>query len=357
MEKNSLKTLFNDRILLENSIFKQSKESLEIFKKKFSKFNKNLVQKIIFMASNYGSFSYKYLGDLMSLTGNISIEFNKTNYFSQYLYLRKIIENKNFIKGEYPSDGDIDFSIDDFENPVKENTIWWFIRNDDVTGLVKFLTDKKEELKLDEEFTTMNKEIFDVIDFTCYCGSLNILKYLIINDNQLDFYACRRAVQSGAENVIEFLISKDQKFDNLLDVAVEAHQNSLCRWLYENYSDKKLTLPFTIITYNTEMFLFFYEECKWDINLIPSGFPSCLKSAVLHDDIEIVSFLIKQGAIVYETDIEAAKQKDIKNILIQNFKQNSKTKNQQNSLFKKLFFLLIIIIFMFYILFIYRKMN
>ena len=349
MEKNSAKNLFSDRILLENAIFKDCEESYETFKKLFPKFDKELVQKIIIFASKICSFSYKFLGDLMKLTGEITIKFKNTNYFAQYLFLRKIIDKKNFVNEEIPSDSDIEFSIEEFEKPVKENTIWWFIMNDDVPGLVRFISEGKDEIKLEDESTAINEEIFDVIDFSCYCGSLNILKYLVINDEKLDFYACGRAVQSGNENVIEFLISKGRSFDNLLNVAVQSHQNSICRWLYDNYCDNKLTLPYTILSYNTEMFLFFLEDCNWDINSLQAEI-TCLDSAIFHNDVDLANFIIQKGGTATDKGITKATQKDIKQLLIKNgINRPLHTQRNQNRKISTSFIIFIISIFIIFL--------
>ena len=324
MSEVSKSLFFQERILFESLPFQTSDDTVVRFKALLPKFPKKWVQSMLYHAGLNRPLSFKFIANLLEMTGKLEIEINKSHYFAHYLFLKKIAQKANFSNRKPPSPDRIEFNIEQYENPIAEGSLWWYILSDDLKGFTDYVTSK--DIDFSEHYVIINSEVFDVIDLSCYCAAINILKYLIINNNDFDFYSLRRAVQSGSEEIIEFLVSKGQNFDNMLDVAVDSHQNSICRWLYENFSDKKLTLPFTLLSYNTEMFFFFYEECNWDINQQNQEHPNSLRMTVLKGDMELCMFILEHGGNVVAEDIELAQNKDIKKLLKKTLKEREKQK-------------------------------
>ena len=131
------------------------------------------------------------------------------------------------------------------------------IQNDDASAFISFVL--MNNIKIESEYFTLFHQVFSIADFVIYCGSVNILKYLLINNYKITKQAIGMAFQSGQEAIIELLESHDFSFDNQLANALEYHQNNLARWLIDNYRCEKISHVECILWYNTEMFFHFYD--------------------------------------------------------------------------------------------------
>ena len=172
--------------------------------------------------------------------------------------------------------------------PFDKNSIWYYIERDDVTNFVNIQV--KYNIIIENLWISINGSFFRVISMVCYCGSLDILKYLILNHNiRINLDAIRWTINGGSENMIEFLVSKGECFNDMLGYAAQYHQNSVFHWLYENSTDQFYSIPYCAPFFNTEILFFFINEniLKQD-NSIIDDLQVCL-SVVQQNNDELLS--------------------------------------------------------------------
>ena len=285
--------IMNEKIEFVESIYKCTKESIEKAKSLILRFPQNFVINILLSASKIKIFDFMLIGDLFALLPTpIQID-SQIHYmhFECYLYQKGILKNTPEL-AFYSEDL---HPIEEYEHPFKENTLWSFIQKDDINNFVKNIMNNNTQFN--EEVIRINTIPFNIIEFACFCDSINIVKYLILNENFSPKSACDFAVRGGSEKVIEYIASRDVSFDGLMSRAIQYHQNSVAKWLNNNYNDSSFNLPKCLWFYNYEMFLYFVNECGFDINQPGLYRQTSLAFAKSQNDIGLVKFLISKGAI------------------------------------------------------------
>ena len=134
-------------------------------------------------------------------------------------------------------------------------------------------------------------------EYICFCGAVDILKYLIINNVMINELSIRRAVNSGSEELISYLVSNNHSFDFTLNEGIIFHHNKIAKWLYENYRQLIFSLPNSIVFMNTEMLLYFlniYGDL-FDVNEQDYYGKTCLHWSVEQNDTLIVRYLYLKG--------------------------------------------------------------
>ena len=228
------------------------KELIQIIDKKYA-------QDLIIAYSFFKPFEFKHLGDIMSLFGtyNTQIIFGD---FANYLSQRKIIP----IDGLTP-DPKI---IEQYENPIKEDDVNFYIKNDDVNGFTKFVEDNAIDLN-NYSYKLFFLYFNSSLSFSAFCGSLNVFKYLFLNGQQINKYVVNHAINGGNEDMITFIESNGFSYEQQFMTAIRCHQNHIAKWIDEMYPAHDIAyLPEVVHTYNTEMFLYLLIEKQKDINEI-----------------------------------------------------------------------------------------
>ena len=130
--------------------------------------------------------------------------------------------------------------------------------------------------------------------FAAFCGSLRVLRYMIINNVDIDRSTIWRSVIGGDEQMIGFLSEQGHSFDNQLEHAVRCHHNKIGFWLMENYKCEEIDLPFCVYFFNTEMFLHFLIDRERNINETDwAGRTSVIYASQLNN-IPIAEFLVSK---------------------------------------------------------------
>ena len=275
------------RILLENLIWKSDYSQFDILKILIEKINKDYIQQLIFHVSQFNIFSYKFLGDLFAETKNLVIKLTFNPFFCDYLYNRKLLKEEDIF---FEINSSVFLSIDEYENPIKEETIWSIIRNDDINNFTSFITLNETNLNL--EHIRIFQTTFYLKDFVVYCGALNIAKYLILNNQSFDnFYTIKFAIQGGNEEMIEFLFDRGYKFDQQLINSIAFHQNKIAIWLFQKYKNN-INYNKCIQTYNTEMFIYFLFEKQIDLNNLNLDDETFIECAAKYNNIDLYNYLI-----------------------------------------------------------------
>ena len=248
---------------------------------------------MIVHASFSDVFSFRRLGDLYELTGATKMKFISGAIFSHYLLQRGLISESDFDENG-PPDAKFLKPYSSYENPLKKGTVWDLIYHDDINQFVKLVT--VNNIDLQNERMWVNNHRFFIISFACYCKSINIVKFLLINNVQIDVYGVHNAIASGSEEIIHLLQERNINFNNMLRTAISSHQNTLAKWLYENYKDIFFVFPDCVQMFNTEMMLFFVEECGWDINEKGILTKTALHIASENNDFIIIKYLLSKKA-------------------------------------------------------------
>ena len=238
----------------ENLVWECTAESINKAKELLKNIDIQYVQKLIFFISNKRILSYKILADLYKETGKTIISLSQYDTLSQYFLTTNYFNKSQF---SY-KDVKCEYTLDDFNEPIKEGTIWKLILDDDPSEFCSFIS--INNILINDETFTLFHHTFHIADFVIFCGSINILKFMMINNYNISRNAIGMAFQSGKEEIIELLESHKFSFDNQLTNAIEYHHNNLALWLLDNYHCEKVTHIECILWYNTEMFFIFYDQ-------------------------------------------------------------------------------------------------
>ena len=316
---NSSSNELQDIVNFENLIWECTEESLNEAKQYINKFSKFWVQNFLLVVSSFKAFSFKILGDLFELTGPPLVKINRFNIFGHYLLARNIIDLSSFFL-EMPLSNDI-LNIDEYEQPIIDNTPEYFIMRDDLQNFLIALQSKDIDIKsyLIKAFSYR----FSLVDFAALFGSLDIIKYLVLNQCDINESTLNRSLQGGNEEVVEFILTK---FDHSilkkkLSIPVRNHHNHIAKWIYESCVIYDNVLCECVYYYNTDMLLYFIQEQRKEVDEQDVYFYNMtpLMRAVLIDNIQLVKFLLDKGADITKKSIENKTAKDY--IISQEVKQ------------------------------------
>ena len=260
-ENSQLEDILDKQVEFENLLFDCKEEYLPEIKKLLPFLNKRWVQKCICFAAFKKSLIYKLLGDVFLFTGKPIITFSRFHAFSEYLYLRNIVSEEDFNSYGAPRASEFK-SLQQYEEPIEENSIFSYIIKDDVTNFVDDITINNHDFKT---YYPVINDYFTVMHFASFCGAINIMKYLLLNNHKIDQTTICRAVEGGHEEMIELLDSKGFDLDYNIKIAINCHNNSIAMWLYENKKNLHCPLPYCVEWFNTEMFLYFLGQTTYDI--------------------------------------------------------------------------------------------
>ena len=289
----------HEQIKFEELIFHLTKDSFPEVKQILSQFNTRYVQSLLFNAADL--FQLKAFADVFSLTGKSQIDSVETDSFSDYLFIRGLTTKENYVQCNCPVKEKL-HQIDVYENPAKENSLLWYIKTDDVTNFVKTITLKN--INPNTETIMVVNLPFLIIDITCYVGAINFLKYLLLNNVEITENTISSAVLGGHENIVEFLHEHGASFAYSSSYAIWRHHNSLAKWLIDCFKCTDITPAECVFGFNTEMLLYFIEDCNIDINLIDEYKKTALHWAVEHNDVNVVKYLLLKGIDQSIVDID-----------------------------------------------------
>ena len=303
---------------IENLIWECTKESLEKAEKMMNFFDKVYIQQLIFIVSEFRAFHIKELCDLFIKTGPCQVDIYTIKKFHCYFYLRNAISKDCFLYNK-PHEEYLK-SIDEYENLIKDDSLWRIIQSDDASRFTEYVT-----LNNISSFDSDNYHIFidtdyRIIDFVCYSGSINILKYAIINKCPINNKSIRSAIAGGNLDIVEFLYSEGYSFDDTLQFAIIHHHNQLAVWLCNNFHQTYNNIH-PIRYFNTEMFLYLLNEIKIDINTRDYLGQTVLFDAINNNSIFLVKYLCMRGSDInvktnmFEIPIDFAKTQEMRDFL------------------------------------------
>ena len=289
-------TSIEDLVQFENLVFDCSEESLREASKLLQKFNKIYVQKLIQCVSFFRDLYYKQLANFFALTTPCEIKLFNRNYFAIYLYSRNLIKEDDLYNGLYQSKYFEPQAPDYYEFSPKDGSLEYYILKDDVTN---FVDTAIKESKMDElDCTCITFEIAGMIytQFICYCGSINIIKFMLFNDYVFSRDDIESVVKGGSEEAIELLQSNEYEFHGCFSIAVKHHRNSVAKWLYQNYHSHIESLPFYLQLFNTELFLYFFNQDPDIVNQTNQLHETSLHFASRNNSLTLVKYLLSKGA-------------------------------------------------------------
>ena len=204
----------------------------------------------------------------------------------------------SFVNKGIPPCPDLLKEVEKYEQPVKEGTLWYLIQTDQVQEFTRHVVLNNIDPEK-EDIWIFNENFWSCIEFGVFCGSLNVVKYLTINNATIDLRVIRRSVEGGYEQTIEFLSEQGHSFDDLIYGAILSHHNRIGFWILENYeNDTNRLISESVYSFNTEMFLFFLLEQGRSINET-SYYPG--KTPLIHsvesNNIPLVRFILSQEGV------------------------------------------------------------
>jgi hypothetical protein len=184
-------------------------------------------------------------------------------------------------------------SVEEFAEPFLHDRLGYAILKDDVYTVDEISNVKNLE---QETLSFMDNEQISPMALAAFCGSENIINYLIKNCYEIDEEAIDYAVRGGNENIIKMLASMDISFDNQLENAIQYHHNRLAHWLMKNYkSTERISVEWCADMFNTEMLVFFLSNGHAVDEPGTRGM-TALHRAALYNNLPLARFLIERGA-------------------------------------------------------------
>ena len=321
MSENNTERDFQVMLDFENYCWECTEESIQKAKELIAYVDPFWAHHLIcYAVANHRLFHWKLLADLFSSFPHYQVK-EFTNQFVCYLYKKGIL-SKDEVNSSISSCETL-LSVEQYEEKVEPETLEYYIKNDDLQSLTFYLSNHPD-LNLVLAQVVMYETNYSLTNFAAYCGSLNVLKFLIVHNCVVDEVTIQNAVSGGNEELIEFLVSKHYSFDNMLFYAIANHHNSIARWLIENYHcENTIFLPDCIRLFNTEIFLFYMQEKNKNVNEKNYYTMTHLMIGVVQNNIALCRFILSIGASIYCTDdlgqmaIDFAPTNDMRDLLTQ----------------------------------------
>ena len=259
----------------------------------YIKDSKGLLYNLLLQVSKVRRFSFRLLSVLWSKLGPTSTEYTNTP-FLDYLSVKKILDPKNLI-----CTVDKSKSLEIYENAFPIDSIYYTIEVDDLDSFV-FKSSEQEIAKMSVSFDVC-PDGMSVLSFAAYCGSVKIFKYMVINGFMITKDTLHNGIKGGCEEIIE-LLSQQFDLNNCFKSAVEYHRNNVAEWLVNNFKCEPVDISFCIRSMNTLALVYEiknegYADSYDEFNRTP------LINAILQMNVDIVAYLISQGADVECCDL------------------------------------------------------
>ena len=254
-------------------------------------FNALYAQKLICEGANCNPLHFLLYSNLFQCTGTPRMLSSRYNCFSKYLMVKGLIPPESFDEDGAPDDWELN-TIETYEQPIKSDSIWSLILNDDITSFVTFITVNNVDIKQENELWLNDHYFANMIEFASYCGSINIIKYLIINNVSFNENSLHFLIQGNSEPCIEYAASIGNTFDNTLEDAIKYHHNELAIWIYKTYSNNAFKIPKCGEEFNSAMLCFFIKECNQDKDQKDNDKKTSLHWAVINQDPILIKYLI-----------------------------------------------------------------
>ena len=251
----------DDQIIFENLIWEHTNESLNKAKTMISRFNPIWIQNLIFHVAEFSPFSFNLLAKFYQEIKTKKIPIHISNSFASFLFMNKIIS-----KDDFYSEKDF-FSLPRIPNqlfePFPSDSLASILQNDDLQKFTSYLT--THEIDIQNLRVWIYDSHYTIIDFVCFWGSINILKYLLLNKVCITENSIKSAVKGGSEIIVEFLDSKGFSFNGNISLSIKFHRNNISKWLFEKYGPSQTLLMDCIQYFNTEMLIYFMNEQSFDL--------------------------------------------------------------------------------------------
>lgn len=185
-----------------------------------------------------------------------------------YGRLKKSSIIRTFLKDETESEVDQRRIFEKDVDPLTKS-----IQNDDITDFQSILShsnisiNSKTHQSINKaiEFANDGYESPTLIEYAAYNGSLNIFKFLWMNDAKLPDNILKMAVLGGSYEIIHLLESKNITFDeSALNSAIEYHRNEIVEYIQNSVGIEFNNSSFltSISFYNIDIFLNHIENCQ-----------------------------------------------------------------------------------------------
>ena len=180
--------------------------------------------------------------------------------------LRKIatlnISSKDFFKHELEND-QIDIEKDKLRHEgMHENYLYQLIRKDDLNEFQHVLSISSIDINSCVTFSLfeISSIINDylrlprLIEYAAFFGSIQIFKYLLLNEAEVTSRLPEFAVAGGNYEIIHILEDMELSFQKTMYYAIRFHRNEIAQYLNENHSIKLATymLQTCVLYYNVE---------------------------------------------------------------------------------------------------------
>jgi hypothetical protein len=248
--ESNQQNLFN-YISIEDLIFECTPESLQKAKSQiisnFEHSDYDCFLKMIISVSTHRYFSFRLLGDLFhTIYQNKNQRFSLTP-FTEYLYLRGILTKENL-----QEEPELSYNLEFYENFFKSDPITKSIYEDNLPefcSLTSIIDLNSQQIQI------ISKKSLSYLAFSAFCCSINIFKYLILNQIEIDKKTIKYSIYSGNESLIEYIYEHGKTLDNFISHGIASHHNDVCHWLIDQFKTELPNNNEFIENWNISLFL------------------------------------------------------------------------------------------------------
>ena len=159
---------------------------------------------------------------------------------------------------------------ENFISIYQPNTVEYFIKEDDIDSFQDFVTNQYEydmdsihnlETNQPPHFVAWDTKI-SLLNLAAFYGSIQIFKYLFMNNCKTSPDTFAYAISSGVMEIIHICEQKSLPLRNSLKVSVQFHQKEITEWIILNYGFEEVSLWDCINYHNYEAFFYYCMNIK-----------------------------------------------------------------------------------------------
>ncbi|OHT01786.1 hypothetical protein TRFO_31260 [Tritrichomonas foetus] len=297
------------------NIFQEFESSIELIFSIRSIFNANLLSK-------------DYLRELLiQLTDQLAYFFKNNpgiwNLFDfkidKYFILQLLELNNDFIKlpktikdGRKYFSPEIGFNFHNMKNKEFQTPDEFFvnrkngenlnelsqaIRKDDMNLFTHLISQTSLKINassippaLFERFSFIQTDV-SLVEYAAFFSSIQIFKYLILNDAQFNNELTKYAIAGGNNEIIHICEDKSLSFKKSINIAIQQWKNELVEYLLQEYSFNEESFTIALKSYNYQIVKKIIDETD------ESQISNLIQKTIIHGHLSILNYLISLGFI------------------------------------------------------------
>ena len=187
------------------------------------------------------------------------------------------------------------------QNPLnnKENKLLNIVINDENDSFIEYFSNKQKvvynriefEIQKLKPWIVIIEDYITLFNLSIFYGSIQILKYLMMNGNSPDSSSHKYSIFSGNFEIIRLLVQSGVKYDLCFFDTIRFHHYEISDWVLLNYECEEVSFEKCLSTYNIKASLYILLN---DNNNFDHYNESPFILSIMHSNIELVKFIFSK---------------------------------------------------------------